>query len=416
MRGRLAVLALLLLVATAPTALAVASEGARDDWTWTLVDPRGVAIGGGGLDADDVRYVHDQGFRAILSYRAQGEDDAATIAELGMGYLVLPNTYAESDTMPLEHVHMAVAFLEENLAAGRPVYVHCTGGWHRSAVAAVALMMKENGWRFDEAWAHVAAERPGIEPRYMDVLLAYEAELFDEEKLTLDLTTERWDVEPGERIELTASVTHDGEPVAGARVEVAVEVEGAGVLGGSTDEGGTARFAVEVPGGSRMRYVHARASRAGFVDGYDRNVYWVGEAKRAPPTRVELPSDITAKPGGSVALRVRVFEGDDPTNARVTITSACGTHWRAYTGWDGRVDVDFAAPGEGVHDLRVHVGRFPAEPVVRDVRLVVGDESAPAACGTAPAESTTAAIPVPSLLATLSVVAAALLTARRRAR
>lgn len=390
---RMALLALPLLVpallaaaAPATAAAELSRSGQRDDWTWGLVDPRGIGLGGGGLDADDVRYVHDQGFRAILNYRAEHPDDADAMRALGMGYLLLPGTYAEEDTMPLDHVHQAVAFIEKSLQEGRPVYVHCTGGWHRSAVGVVAFYMKERGWRVQEAWDHVAKARPGVEMRYADVLYAYEAFLRREEKLTLDLWTERWDVSAGETVGLTALVTHHGRPVEGAEVRYVMDHRGHEERA-TTGPDGRATFRFTAPKVDLMQYVSATATKDGFVPGYDRNVYWVKGSKDAPPTVFEMAEPpARVEPGERVSLPVKVREGPDkPTNARVTVTSRCATLFRAYGGWDGRMDVDFTAPDKpGEYVLRVHVHRFPAEPIFREVRLVVGAGGPEPPCGAPP--------------------------------
>ena len=408
-----ALLLVLLLPAPAGALPAVGAEQRREDWTWTVVDARGLALGGGGLDAEDLRHLHGQGFRAVVNHRAEHPDDADALRRLGMAYLYLPGTYAESETMPLAHVHEAVAFLERNLREGKPVYVHCTGGWHRSAVGVAAFFMKENGWRAQQAWDHLARLRPGVEPRYMDVLLEYEAWLFGEPKLTLDLWTQRWDVAPGETVALHALATRDGVPVEGARVRWAFDhAEGQGEA--VTDAQGRASFRATVPGGERARYVHATATLDGLVAGYDRNVYWVGESQGAPPTAMDVGAEVLrAEPGEEVRIPVALREGEKPTNARVTVTGPCGTLFRAYSGWDGEVDATFRAPERpGEYSLLVRATRVPAEPVEQEVRLVVGEGGGPPGCDGIPAESALR-VPAPGLLA---VAAARGLSARPWAR
>lgn len=399
--------------------------GSRDDWTWTLIDEKGLALGGGGLSPEDLEYVHAEGFRAVLNYREEMPADEATLDQLGLEYLFLPNTYAEEDTMPLAHVQEAVRFIEENLAAGRPVYVHCTGGWHRSAVGVVAYYMKTNGWRYEEAWEHVASLRPGIEARYADALLEYEAHLFEEPKLTLDLTTERWDVEVGESVGVTAYVTLHGAPVGGAKVRFDVEHRKT-TQEGTTDAEGRARFTMVVPDVEKMQYVQAWASKDGHIDGYDRNVYWIKVSRVAPPTEGVWPEEVLhAQPGAEVRVPFEMKAGGKPTNARVTLTSTCATHFREYTGWDGRVDALFRAPEQaGEYTLRVHVHRFPAEPVFGELRLVVGEGGPEPGCGAAraPEDESVAvdtpgaagrAVPTPWLAAVVALGAAAAWSRRR---
>lgn len=416
-----AALVMCLLTATLPAGATPATplgKGEREGWTWTLIHPEMVALGGGGLDADDVRYIHEQGFRAILNYRAEHPDDEQTVRALGMKYLLIPETYAEEDTMLLEDVQKAVDFIEANLARGDPVYVHCTGGWHRSAAGVVAYYMKSRGWRFQEAWDHVAKVRPGIEPRYADALLAYEAHLAGEPKLTVDIWTERWDVAVGDTVNLTAYVSHHGKPVAGSVVRYAMD-HGPGVQTATTGPEGLAVFRFEAPEVGLMQYVHVKAEKEGFVAGYDRNVYWVKGSRPAPPTELVLSNEtIRIQPNATVTIPVKVLEQGRPSNARITVTSDCGTHFRAYTGWDGEVDVTFQAPArEGQYEFLMHVNRFPAEPVVRQIRVAVGEGETASCDGTAAGASPGTLDPPKELQAIPSValpgVIAALLLAWR---
>lgn len=354
------------------------SEGetvGRKEWTWTVIDDRGLALGGGGLDRDDIEDLHARGFRAIVNYRGEHPNDPQVLREVGMEELFLPNTYAEEDTMPIDHVRSAVAFIESNLAAGKPVYVHCTGGWHRSAVGVIAFFMKERGWRFEQAFEHVAKIRPGIEPRYADVLYEYERELIGGGKLTVDIWTDRWDVLPGEDAQVTAYVSLHGEPIPGANIEFAPDHSGSPSHAVSGPDG-RANFSFLTQDGPLVQYVHATARKDGFIAGYDRNQFFVKEAKMRPPTVVEMDqARIAAAPGEEVTVRFTLAESDgSPTNARVTLTGACRTLARSYSGWDGKLDARFAAPeAPGEYALRAFVTRFTAQPVTADLALVVGE-------------------------------------------
>lgn len=399
-RAALALAALMLAIAAAPLAADSARDGGEDavasseptmppvgvtvkrhDWSWTLIDERGLALGGGGLEADDLEDLRARGFGAVINYRGERPNEGALVAEAGMDYLFLHNTYAEEDTMPLEHVIEAVAFIERNLEAGEPVFVHCTGGWHRSAVGVVAYFMKTRAWRFEEAWDHVASIRPGIEPRYADALLEYEAHLFGEPKLTLDLWTARWDIEPNETVVIDARVTHNGIPVPGAHVAFAADHGPSRDENVTDDEGRTQlRFTAT---DAKVQYVHATASKEGLIAGYDRNVFWVKSAKFRAPTVMELEGWTgVAQPGEAVAFLARVAEEDGGrANARITVTTPCETLHRDYTGWDGEGEVSFRAPSrEGTYPVLVVANRFPAQPVEMRLELVVGRGGGMPAC------------------------------------
>lgn len=382
MRSAPFVLAALVLASAMPAAAApawtVGDTVESDRWTWTVLDERGLALGGGGLDEADVADLQARGFRAVLNYRVEKPEEETPVRAAGMEYLLLEIGHAEEDTITIEELEAGNAFISSNLDAGRPVYVHCIAGFHRSAAGVVAWFMETRGWRYEEAWAHVADLRPGIEPRFADALLAYEAHLFGERKLTLDLTTERWDVDANEAVDVVAHVTENGAPVAGARVRY-LDADGGEATTGAD---GRATLAYVAPAARGMKYVHVVAAKDGFLAGHDRNVFWVGAAKTLPALVVELgdPPPRVA-PGDRVVVPIDVEEADyGSANVRVTVTTPCATLYRDYLGWDGGPEVVFRAPeAPGTYALRFHVGRFPSpEPVVLERALVVGDADGPA--------------------------------------
>lgn len=354
----------------------------RKTWTWTVMDERGLALGGGGLEPDDVEDLAARGFGAVLNLRGEAPEEGPYVEAAGMDYLLIGNGFPEDDPMTVEDLEAGVAFVEESLAAGRPVYVHCRGGWHRSAAVVVAFFMKENGWRFEEAFAHVEKIRPGVEARAADGLLAYEAKLFGEKKLDVDIWSTRWAIDPdGERMPVFAYVSHHGVPVAGADVTLVQEKDGAR-RSGVTDADGRVDLEIDVVGGGESRYVYALAEKEGFIDGYDRNVFWLRGADGAEATQVEAPDEVRADPGALVSVPVKAMEGAYKTNARVTATVACSTVHRDYTGWDGRAWVNFTAPAlPGEYTLQLRVNRFATEPVTHMVRLVVGEGGPAPSCG-----------------------------------
>lgn len=407
----------------------VGHVGKGDHWDWTVLDARGLALGGGGLDGDDIRQLHAEGFRAVLNYRSEHPDDADALAQMDMAYLFVNTTHAEQDTMPIEDVHAAVAFIEAQLAAGNPVYAHCTGGWHRSAVGPVAFLMKQERLRADEAWERVRSLRPAIEPRFMDTLYEYEAWLFDEEKLTLDIWADRWDVAPNGTVEMTARVTRHGEPVPGAHVVVKRDygaVQGEGL----SDADGKFRVTYTAPAEAKLDYVHAIARQEGFLPGYDRNQFWVKTDKVKAPIVLKLDAETyTVDAGTNVTIPIHVREETDKaTNARVTITSPGATHFRDWTGWDGAMDATFRAPDvAGEYRLLLTANRFPVEPVQRTVTLIVTGEPPPPTpgpdrtSGLAPTPITRGSgvegdysVPLPGGAPLAALAACALLLGRRR--
>jgi len=60
------------------------------------------------------------------------------------------------------------------------VLVHCARGVSRSSTVVIAYLMKENGWRFSEAFRFVANKRPMIRPNkgFVEQLMTFENQLF----------------------------------------------------------------------------------------------------------------------------------------------------------------------------------------------------------------------------------------------
>lgn len=91
-----------------------------------------------------------------------------------------PEPIADAPPAPsLEWLRRMVAFVEEQRAEGRVVYVHCVAGVSRSGMVVVAYEMKRHGWSRDEALAFVRTRRPMTRPNaaFMELLLEWEKEL-----------------------------------------------------------------------------------------------------------------------------------------------------------------------------------------------------------------------------------------------
>eukprot|EP00026_Physarum_polycephalum_P019871 Phypoly_transcript_22102.p1 GENE.Phypoly_transcript_22102~~Phypoly_transcript_22102.p1 ORF type:complete len:167 (-),score=13.12 Phypoly_transcript_22102:74-574(-) len=80
-----------------------------------------------------------------------------------------------------EHFESCFTFIEEAIAQGGGVLVHCGAGVSRSATIVIAYLMKTKQWRYAEARLYLENIRPMIEPNdgFVLQLQAYEKELFD---------------------------------------------------------------------------------------------------------------------------------------------------------------------------------------------------------------------------------------------
>jgi predicted protein tyrosine phosphatase len=100
-----------------------------------------------------------RGITAVVNMRIEFDDREAGI--VASRYLYLPTV---DDTAPtLQQLREGVAFIEDEIAQGGGVYVHCGAGVGRAATMAVAYLV-HTGLTTDRAWARVRAIRPFIRP------------------------------------------------------------------------------------------------------------------------------------------------------------------------------------------------------------------------------------------------------------
>jgi predicted protein tyrosine phosphatase len=107
-----------------------------------------------------LRRLSSRGVTAVVNMRIEFDDEAAGIGI--QPYLHLPTV---DDTAPsLEHLHIGVGFIAEEIRRGGGVYVHCGSGVGRAPTMAAAYLVS-TGVPLDEAWARIYAVRPFIRPR-----------------------------------------------------------------------------------------------------------------------------------------------------------------------------------------------------------------------------------------------------------
>jgi protein-tyrosine phosphatase len=112
------------------------------------------------------------GITAVVNMREESDDDAR-----GVGldhYLWLPTT---DDAAPsLEDLARGAAFIAEQDAAGRGVYVHCASGVGRAPTMAAAYLVAA-GADVAEAWEAIRSPRPFIRPTppQLDVIAQFAA-------------------------------------------------------------------------------------------------------------------------------------------------------------------------------------------------------------------------------------------------
>jgi len=145
------------------TALWAADHGVRmltgaPTRRWSQVTPQ-VHIGGQ-YHRRGWRRLARRGVTAVVNMRTEFDDNHTGIAP--PRYLYLPTI----DDLPpsLEDLRTGVAFINEEIARGGSVYIHCGAGVGRAPAMAAAFLVS-TGLSAEEAWARIRAVRPFIRPR-----------------------------------------------------------------------------------------------------------------------------------------------------------------------------------------------------------------------------------------------------------
>lgn len=119
------------------------------------------------------RHLEQAGVTAGVNLRAEFDDAAHGLALAE--YCHLPTV--DDDAISTQDVARGVAFVREQIAAGRKVYIHCAGGVGRAPTLAAAYLIS-TGMTLDEALATIRRTRPfiNITPPQMALLVEYEAQ------------------------------------------------------------------------------------------------------------------------------------------------------------------------------------------------------------------------------------------------
>lgn len=273
-----------LLLAALPAQAGAATplvESPSDPRNFTWVEEGVLAVGGGGLTKEQVDWLHGKGFGAIASFRAEHQDPAEHIRSKGIEFLYIPVDHAVN--MNLSQLRQFVAWAKEQEAAGRPMYIHCTNGWHRAAAFAAAWEMERLGLSFDEAADRGEDRRPGTVMRAPAPLLEYESLLTGKPGLTVLLQSPQSRPERDGTMPVTVEVLAGSAPVQGAKVEVWSEESGLR-FSGKTDQDGLFAFTYKgTVGKSPVDHLYARASAPGLLDGADNvELFYVNPVNPAP--------------------------------------------------------------------------------------------------------------------------------------
>ena len=335
MRAASALPCILLLAALVPLPGGDAATTDPSDprnFTW---EKAGVlAVGGGGLDTAQVDWLYAQGFRAIANFRAEHADPEAYIRSKGMEYLNLPVDHAVN--MNATQVEQFVAWAQRMESLGKPVYAHCTNGWHRAAAFAVGYEMRTQGDSYDQAARDVTARRPGTVMRAPAALLEYQSRLRGQPNVDVLLLSPLSRPSSGGTMPATVEALAQGRPLSGASVHVYSEESGMSLWGTTGSDGRYAFTYRAPPSGVATDHLYARATASGLLDGADNVEMFYGSSSG------QFRDALTAKAwdeGGQVGVEVRKSSGSRAPARIVT------------TGGSGDYEYELSGTGRARHDV-----------------------------------------------------------------
>jgi atypical dual specificity phosphatase len=105
----------------------------------------------------EVDWLVSQGIKSIVTVRE--EPLPQEWVNGGMGYLHLP--VDDFDAPSPEDIDRAISFIEKEVAAGRPVLVHCAAGKGRTGVILAAYFVKAKGMGAAASIDRIREMRPG---------------------------------------------------------------------------------------------------------------------------------------------------------------------------------------------------------------------------------------------------------------
>lgn len=117
----------------------------------------GVWLGGAPTYARDYEFLLEHGIGAVIDIRNERTDDLALYERHGIRHLKLrvPDIHVPGD----EVISAGVDFIQQQVADGRNVYVHCAKGRGRSATLVAGWLMRHKNMTFEAARDFMVAKR-----------------------------------------------------------------------------------------------------------------------------------------------------------------------------------------------------------------------------------------------------------------
>lgn len=126
---------------------------------------KNIAVGTEVFEAD-IPILLSKGFGAVLDMRAEASHNPNKLKSLGIVYKRIPVIDMQVPT--IDQMLEGVYFLDDCMANGLKVYVHCKYGRGRSAVMVIAYLIK-GGMTPIDAYQLVKERRPEADPTLMQI-------------------------------------------------------------------------------------------------------------------------------------------------------------------------------------------------------------------------------------------------------
>lgn len=128
---------------------------------WDEIDTQ-VLLGACPLRSD-LEKLRAAGVQAVVNTCEEFPGFTADYRRLGIDQLYLPTVDFTHPSR--KDIDRAVQFIDDAIAAGKKVYIHCKAGRGRSATIAICWLMHSRGLSLHQAQQHLLRCRPHVNPR-----------------------------------------------------------------------------------------------------------------------------------------------------------------------------------------------------------------------------------------------------------